>query len=108
MKAEFDFDGERLHLRIKVEDECEVAIAKLIGKFTVASVNLDYGRYGDYGYSHREQDPKAIDIYLKQPPKCFSTGKACELGCRADAGCQMAAQQASSQFAASHASTEEK
>jgi hypothetical protein len=68
MKASFEFDGDRLHIRLSVEGETEVAIARLMETFSSASVSLDRGRYGDYGYGWREREPKAVDIILRRPP----------------------------------------
>lgn len=92
MRAEFDFDGERVRLYIKVEDRCEVALAKVIEKFSQATVSLVMPRQ-EYGYSHRDEDPKGIEIILREAPKCPQTGTWCANGCDQIAGCSLAAQQ---------------
>lgn len=80
MKAEFDFDGERLRIWIKVEDRCELALAKVIEKYNRATVSLRYPDSNLYSY-HRDQDPKAVEIILRESPKCPANGEACQRGC---------------------------
>jgi hypothetical protein len=87
MKAEFDFDGERLRLYIKVEDRCEVAMAKVIEKYNRATVSLVKPRQ-DYGYSTRDEDPKGIEVILREAPKCLQSGTWCERGCDSSYECK--------------------
>jgi hypothetical protein len=94
MKAEFDFDGDRLRLFIRVEGRCEVAIAKVIEKYNRATVSLSYPDRGMYSYT-REEDPRGIEIVLREAPKCQTTGTWCANGCDGMAGCILAAQEAS-------------
>ena len=86
MKAEFDFDGERLRLYIRVEDRCEVAMAKLLEKYNRATISLDYGKR-DYYTTYREEDPKGLQLELRESPKCPATGGACDFGCEMGATC---------------------
>jgi hypothetical protein len=80
MRAEFNFDGDELRIYIKVEDRCEVALARVMEKYTRASVSLSYPDGGMYSYE-RDPDPKAIRITLREAPKCPSTGTWCERNC---------------------------
>lgn len=80
MKASFEFDGDQLRLYIKVEDDCERSLAKVMAKYNCATVHLDYGEDRYYS-AYRDQEPKGVVVYLKEPPKCYFNGQACEKRC---------------------------
>lgn len=89
MKAEFDFDGERLRIYIKVEGRCEVALAKVIEKYNRATVSLSYpDRH--FGYSYRDEDPTAVQITLREAVKCPQTGTWCARECDQGTDCKEA------------------
>lgn len=103
MKAEFDFDGDSLRIYIKVEDECEIALAKVLEKYNRSHVCLDYGSDGFYS-SYRREEPKGIRITMKESPKCYANGQACTRNCDFNdggTGCKML------QAASSHAASNE-
>jgi len=64
VKTEFTFDGERLHIRMIVEDKYERAWAEMLESYNIASVTVDRER--DYGYSPAAA-AKAVNIVLRRP-----------------------------------------
>jgi hypothetical protein len=89
MKAEFEFDGDSLRIFLKVEDRCEVALARVIEKYNRATVSLSYSESGMYSYRHNE-DPKGVSIILREAPKCPQTGTWCSGSCAQSRDCQAA------------------
>ena len=81
MKSTFEFDGDVLRLYIKVEDRCEVALAKVLEKYNRATVSLTHPESSMYSYRDRDQDPTGVVVTLREAPKCNQTGTWCERGC---------------------------
>lgn len=65
MKVEFNFDGERVHIRLRVEGKYETAMAELMESYNVATVTVGRGR--EYGYSAYHAPATEVNICLRRP-----------------------------------------
>jgi len=63
MKPSFQFDGNILTLKLRVEDKQEQAIAALLELYSVSSVAVEYEQYR-HGYS---DGIKAINFLFRKP-----------------------------------------